>query len=159
MQDMARFDHPDVRLLASLADPARLAIVRQLAADDPQACTVYPSVSAEGNREAQRLLDEVFQPEDAAWRAMGVIPESGLALRAEYRDFDAAARFNPPRFEPYELPGCRCGDVICGRCSPFECGLFGKRCTPRDPVGPCMVSSEGACAAAYKYELPRQKKE
>jgi hydrogenase expression/formation protein HypD len=136
---------------------ALVEILRQLVQDDPQACTVYPSVSAEGNREAQRILDEVFQPEDAAWRAMGVIPESGLGLRPEYRDFDAAARFNPPQFEPYELPGCRCGEVICGRCSPFDCGLFAKRCTPRDPVGPCMVSSEGACAAAYKYELPRQK--
>jgi hydrogenase expression/formation protein HypD len=132
-------------------------ILRQLVDDKPQACTVYPSVTAEGNLDAQRLLDDVFQPGDAAWRAIGVIPQSGLVLKPKYAGFDAAARFDLPQLESYELPGCRCGDVICGRCSPFECDLFGRRCTPRDPVGPCMVSSEGACAAAYKYELPLAK--
>ena len=109
-------------------------------------------MSAEGNKVAMALLDEVFEPADAAWRAIGVIPGSGLVLRAEYSAFDAAKRFDLPQLPSYELPGCRCGDVICGRCSPFDCALFAKRCTPRDPVGPCMVSSEGACAAAFKYE-------
>jgi hydrogenase expression/formation protein HypD len=138
-------------------DPAQVVaalveILQQLVDGRPRACTVYPSVSAEGNLEAQRLLGEVFAPGDAAWRALGVIPDSGLFLRPPYDAFDAAKRFELPELESYELPGCRCGDVICGRCSPFDCKLFGKRCTPRDPVGPCMVSSEGACAAAYKYE-------
>ncbi len=145
---VAGFDPSQV--LAGLAE-----ILRQLVDDQPRACTVYPSVSAEGNREAMRILDEVFCLSDAAWRAMGVISQSGLELREQFAKFDAAKRFDLPAMPSYELPGCRCGDVICGRCSPFECGLFAKRCTPRDPVGPCMVDSEGACAAAYKYELPR----
>ena len=131
-------------------------ICRQLRDDTPQAATVYPSVSAEGNTAALAMLDEVFVTVDAAWRALGVIPESGLGLREELAEFDAARRFDLPEIEPYELPGCRCGDVISGRCEPTECGLFGRRCTPRDPIGPCMVSSEGACAAAYKYGGTRQ---
>ena len=129
-----------------------IEILEQIAADRPRACTVYPSVSAEGNAEALRLMDEVFVPADVPWRALGVIPGSGLALRDQYASFDAAKRFDLPEMESYELPGCRCGDVISGRCSPVDCELFATRCTPRDPIGPCMVSAEGACAAAYKYE-------
>lgn len=147
---VAGFDPAQV--LAAIAE-----ILRQLEDKSPKACSVYPSVSAGGNAAAQQLLTEVFQEADAAWRAIGTIPQSGMVLRPEYFSFDAAKRFDLPKAQSYELPGCRCGDVICGRCSPFECGLFGRRCTPRDPVGPCMVSSEGACAAAYKYELPRAK--
>lgn len=127
-------------------------ILRQLIAGKPGSRTVYPSVSAEGNPTAMKLLHDAFVPVDAPWRAIGVIPGSGLALNAELAEFDAARRFDLPAMPNYELPGCRCGDVICGRCRPFDCKLFAKRCTPRDPMGPCMVSSEGACAAAYKYE-------
>jgi len=127
-------------------------ILQQLSDGRPQASSVYPSVSAEGNTVAQKLLDEVFVPADACWRAIGVVAESGLELREEFARFDAARRFRLPEMESYELPGCRCGDVICGRCLPAECKLFATTCTPQDPVGPCMVSSEGACAAAYKYE-------
>jgi hydrogenase expression/formation protein HypD len=128
------------------------AILAQLADGRPAAATVYPSVTGEGNAVARALLDEVFVPADAAWRALGVIPGSGLAFRQEWSEFDAARRFALPEMESYELPGCRCGDVISGRCLPRQCGLFGRECTPRSPVGPCMVSSEGACAAAFKYE-------
>jgi hydrogenase expression/formation protein HypD len=97
-------------------------------------------------------MEQVFVPAGASWRGLGVIPESGMALRPELRAFDAASRFELPEIESYEIRGCRCGEVIIGRCEPAECGLFGGRCTPRDPVGACMVSSEGACAAAYKYQ-------
>jgi len=128
------------------------AIVGQLAGGEPRACSVYASVSREGNERAQRLLEEVFVAEDAPWRGLGVIPDSGLALREEFAEFDAARRFNLAQASVAELPGCRCGDVICGRCAPADCALFAKRCTPRSAVGPCMVSSEGACAAAYKYD-------
>jgi hydrogenase expression/formation protein HypD len=127
-------------------------ILRQLRDDSPAACTVYPTVSREGNATAQRLLESVFEPGEAIWRAIGAIPGSGLVLRGEYACFEAANRFELPKVQSYEMPGCRCGEVITGRCSPADCGLFGRVCTPRDPVGPCMVSSEGACAAAYKYE-------
>lgn len=129
-----------------------IEILKQLIENKPRSCTVYSTVSAAGNVSARQMLDDVFVPSDAPWRAIGVIPGSGLSLRPELAEFDAAKRFELPHVPSYELPGCRCGDVICGRVRPPECKLFGKVCTPRDPVGPCMVSSEGACAAAYKYE-------
>ncbi len=135
---------------------ALIAIVQQLVDGRAEAGSVYPSVSADGNAAAQALLAEVFEPAEAAWRALGTIPASGLVLRQPFAAFDAARRFTLPAADSYELPGCRCGDVICGRCLPVDCGLFATGCTPRSPVGPCMVSSEGACAAAYKYERPRR---
>ncbi len=137
---------------ASQVVAAIIEILKELIDGKPKSCTVYPSVSAGGNPAAMKLIEQVFMPADAAWRAIGVIPGSGLAIRPQFAAFDAAKRFDLPTFPSYEMPGCRCGDVICGRIRPPECKLFGKRCTPRDPVGPCMVSTEGACAAAYKYE-------
>jgi hydrogenase expression/formation protein HypD len=82
---------------------------------------------------------------------MGTIPSSGLTLRPAYRRFDAAQRFNLVVDEDYDPPGCRCGEVIQGKVEPADCPLFGRTCTPLEPVGPCMVSSEGTCAAWYKY--------
>ncbi|MBU2547877.1 MAG: hydrogenase formation protein HypD [Proteobacteria bacterium] len=107
--------------------------------------------SPEGNPKAREIMNRVFEPADAPWRGLGLIPGSGLALRDEYRRFDARARFDldvPPAKEP---PGCRCGDVLRGAAAPPDCPLFRKACTPDRPVGPCMVSSEGACAAFHKY--------
>lgn len=109
------------------------------------------AVRPEGNVVAQRLLEEVFEPSDADWRGLGVIPGSGLRLRATFADFDAAVRFDVEPDETREPPGCRCGEVLRGVIDPAECALFGRRCTPQDPVGACMVSSEGACAARYRY--------
>ncbi len=128
------------------------AILTPLVDGQAHAACVYPSVSPGGNAVARRLLEEVFAPCDAPWRALGVIPGSGLAFREEWSEFDAATRFALPVMESYELPGCRCGDVISGRALPRQCGLFAHACTPRSPVGPCMVSTEGACAAAFQYE-------
>ena len=109
------------------------------------------AVRPEGNVVAQRLMEQVFAPGDADWRGLDVIPGSGLALRPEYADADAALRF-PVRLEPpLEPSGCRCGEVLRGVTDPADCALFGARCTPEDPVGACMVSSEGACAARYRY--------
>ncbi|MBL7220666.1 MAG: hydrogenase formation protein HypD [Phycisphaerae bacterium] len=141
---VAGFDAPQV--LASVE-----AILAQLASGRTESASVYPSVSAEGNARALELLDEVFVASEASWRGLGAIPESGMELREAFGRFDAAVRFGLPDFPSREIPGCRCGDVICGRLHPTGCGLFGSRCTPRRAVGPCMVSSEGACAAAYKY--------
>ncbi len=126
-------------------------IVRQIRSGTPRSASVYPSVSREGNRTALKMLQDVFQPADAIWRAVGVIPGSGLLLRDELAEYDAARRFKLPAAESYEMPGCRCGLVITGQLAPRDCPMFGRACTPRDPLGPCMVSSEGACAAAYKY--------
>ena len=127
------------------------AILAQLASGVARAASVYPSVQPEGNRRAIELLDEVFVASEASWRGLGVIPESGMELREAFGRFDAVDRFDLPDFPSREIPGCRCGDVICGRLHPTDCGLFAAQCTPRSPVGPCMVSSEGACAATYKY--------
>ncbi len=93
----------------------------------------------------------MFEPCDADWRGLGVIAGSGLRLREEYAAFDAARRFAVDAEEPLEPKGCRCGEVLRGVLDPAECALFGARCTPEDPVGACMVSSEGACAARYRY--------
>jgi hydrogenase expression/formation protein HypD len=109
------------------------------------------AVKPGGNRLAWELLMLVFEPADAEWRGLGVIPGSGLTLRPAYHTFDAAERFAVPELESVHLPGCRCGDVLKGIIHPPECPLFRRVCTPRTPVGPCMVSSEGSCAARYKY--------
>ena len=127
-------------------------ILAELIAEKPKACSVYPAVAERGNVEALGVVDRVFTPCDAVWRALGEIPASGLKLRKQFAGFDAAERFELPVMESYQPAGCRCGEVITGRCAPVDCGLFAGKCTPRSPVGPCMVSSEGACAAAYKYE-------
>lgn len=108
-------------------------------------------VMREGNPVALAAIDEVFDTVDATWRGLGVIPGSGYAIREEFEDFDAAKRFHP-EVEPTQNPkGCRCGDVLRGIMAPDECPLFRKVCTPENPVGPCMVSSEGSCAAYYRY--------
>jgi hydrogenase expression/formation protein HypD len=109
------------------------------------------AVQPEGNVVAQRLLEQVFAPSDADWRGLGVIPRSGLAIREEYAEFDAARRYLVDPGPPLEPAGCRCGEVLRGVTDPADCALFGGRCTPEDPVGACMVSSEGACAARYRF--------
>ena len=127
-------------------------IVEQLVEHKPALENVYGvAVTGEGNRVAQRLLDYVFEPVDEAWRAMGTIPGSGAGLREPFKQHDALRQFDVELGADYDAPGCRCGDVIRGLCEPADCRLFGKPCTPIDPIGPCMVSSEGTCAAWYKY--------
>ncbi len=108
-------------------------------------------VREEGNLTARTIMYKVFEKGPSTWRGLGEIPDSGLFIRETYRDFDALYKFpvNPP--PPKEHPGCRCGEILKGQIIPYECPLFGKTCTPETPVGPCMVSSEGACAAYYKY--------
>jgi hydrogenase expression/formation protein HypD len=108
-------------------------------------------VKENGNERAQEVMDRVFSTGDAEWRGIGVIPESACEIREGFGEFDAFRKFpvSPP--EPVEPKGCRCGEVLTGLISPIECGLFAKGCTPEHPVGPCMVSTEGSCAAYYKY--------
>ena len=98
------------------------------------------------------MLERCFQPETASWRGLGEIPDSGFALREEFKELDASKRFTVKPRAAAPQNGCRCGEVITGQMRPRNCPLFGKACTPEDPVGPCMVSSEGACAAEYKYQ-------
>ncbi|MCL2766222.1 MAG: hydrogenase formation protein HypD [Peptococcaceae bacterium] len=114
----------------------------------------YPDLVREnGNVKAQALVREYFYPVDAAWRGFGTIPQSGLALRPSYAGYDAAVRFPVDVPETDIIEDCACGDVLKGKVTPKECLLFATACTPVSPVGPCMVSSEGACAAHYIYQL------
>jgi hydrogenase expression/formation protein HypD len=108
-------------------------------------------VRPEGNREAIRLMERVFEPGPASWRGMGEVPNSGLKIKKEYQHFDAELAFNIDPGLPYEPKGCICGDILRGVKTPLDCQLFGNVCTPQYPVGPCMVSSEGTCAAYYNY--------
>ena len=128
-------------------------LLRQLAEGKPRLQNAYPrAVSDKGNLLAQTMLHACFEPREDDWRGLGAIPGSGLRLREELRAFDARARFHVTATSESAPTACRCGEVICGRLGPEGCPLFGKRCTPEDPVGPCMVSSEGACAARYKFQ-------
>jgi hydrogenase expression/formation protein HypD len=110
-------------------------------------------VSDAGNPKAVSVMNEVFEPADALWRGIGLIPGSGLTVREEYAAFDAMRVFGMELKDVPEIKGCRCGDVLKGKLSPEKCPLFGKACTPAAPVGPCMVSTEGSCAAYYKYRV------
>ncbi|MDR2671951.1 MAG: hydrogenase formation protein HypD [Coriobacteriales bacterium] len=113
------------------------------------------AVNPEGNPTARCTLSEVFDVCDASWRGLGFIPNSGHCINAEYAAFDAGRRFDVDALtEPTVEPkGCRCGSVLRGALRPSDCPLFGKPCTPANPIGPCMVSSEGSCAASYSYQL------
>ena len=108
-------------------------------------------VNADGNPVARQLVEQVFEPCDTTWRGLGSIAASGLAIRPEFSHFDASMRFDVPIEPTVEPRGCRCGDVLRGAITPSDCPLFGHACTPEHPVGPCMVSSEGSCAAYYRY--------
>jgi hydrogenase expression/formation protein HypD len=127
-------------------------LVEQVVAGEARVDNAYGvAVRPEGNRAAMELLDRVFAPADAVWRAIGTIPGSGLELREEYERFDARTALGVEIGEDYEPAGCVCGQVIQGIVEPADCPLFGVACSPMNPVGPCMVSSEGTCAAWYKY--------
>jgi len=128
------------------------ALVEMTANGQPAVRNVYSrSVAAQGNSVALDMMYRVFQVEAADWRGLGVVPNSGLGFRDEYARFDASRVFSLKIAPPLEHRGCRCGDVLRGVLVPTECPLFGTICDPAHPVGPCMVSAEGACAAYYQY--------
>lgn len=133
------------------------SILRQIDRGKPTVDNVYPrAVPRVANGQAMNLLEDVFVPSDAKWRGLGVIPVSGLAIADAYAGFDAKTRFADALAdvpEPIES-GCACGSVLRGLIGPRDCAFFGQQCTPAEPFGPCMVSSEGACAAEYKYGGP-----
>ncbi len=129
---------------------ALYSVLRQKLAGKPFLDNCYPElVAPEGNQRAQSLLAEVMEVTDANWRGIGVIPRSGFSLRGAWKRFDARARFEffaLPRRRAGEMPpGCDCAAVVLGKKQPDQCRLFGTACTPQNPVGPCMVSDEGAC--------------
>ncbi len=108
-------------------------------------------VNTAGNRYALDLMAQVYEPADAEWRGFGTIKDSGLKIKKEYAGFDAGIQFNIEIIPAPEPKGCLCGEVLRGIKTPRDCRLFGKVCNPESPVGPCMVSSEGSCAAYFLY--------
>jgi hydrogenase expression/formation protein HypD len=127
-------------------------LVDMIEAGRPGLANAYPrAVAEQGNIKAQKIMDDIFEPADACWRGIGMIPLSGLKIRDEYAVHDAGKQFELRVLEPKVPPGCACGEILTGKKSPPECKLYRKVCTPTDPVGPCMVSTEGTCAAYYKY--------
>ena len=115
-------------------------------------CRLWRVPTGEGAPRALKLLDQVFQPEDAPWRGIGTIPKSGLQLRPEYEQYDASKKFDILVESDYSMPaGCKCGEVLRAMIYPWECPLFNKACNPDNPVGPCMVSHEGSCYIAARY--------
>ncbi len=127
-------------------------ILRQISGNQFRIANPYNStVDYEGNTKAQKSISRFFIPSDSVWRGIGNIPSSGLALREEFSYFDIGTRISFPDIQSREPKGCRCGDVLKGIIEPSECPLFGKVCTYENPVGACMVSSEGSCAAYYRY--------
>lgn len=127
-------------------------ILQQLVDKSPSVENQYNRVvRTSGNKLAQEVMDRYLEPADVAWRGLGCIPESGLQLRAQFAEYDAVHRFGITiPHGSYDLR-CLCGDVIKGRVKPTQCPLFREECTPEKPVGPCMVSEEGTCAAYFKY--------
>lgn len=131
---------------------ALVYLVRQIEQGAARVENVYPAVvTPAGNVTALDIFRRVFVPADTAWRALGVIPMSGFVLAPAYASYDALARFGIEVGVDDDNPACRCGDVILGRIDPIACVLFDNGCTPLTPIGPCMVSSEGTCAAWHKY--------
>jgi len=132
-------------------------ICQQLSAGKPDLKSVYSAaVTERGNTTAQEIIAECFEPADGYWRGLGQIEKSTLKLKDKYSRFDAFRRFDITEVPGEEMSGCRCGEVLCGLIEPAQCSLFEKSCTPRTPIGPCMVSSEGACAAWFKYGRERK---
>jgi hydrogenase expression/formation protein HypD len=131
---------------------ALVDLVRLVGEDRAELINQYPqAVTEHGNPSAQALVNKVFEVADVRWRGLGTLPGSGLVLRDAYRAYDAQAKFNLRQPQDREPKGCRCGEVITGAVTPAQCVLFDNGCTPTNPIGPCMVSSEGTCQAWFKY--------
>jgi hydrogenase expression/formation protein HypD len=127
-------------------------ILRQMVEDRSQIEIAYArGVQAQGNPVALAAINEVFETVPANWRGIGEIPGSGYKIRDEFASFDAMRRFEPAIEPTVEHKGCECGGILRGLKTPNDCPLFRKVCTPENPVGPCMVSSEGTCAAYFRY--------
>ena len=126
--------------------------VRKAEIGEPFFVNAYPRVvRSEGSPDAIALVDHYMEPCDSEWRGLGIIPGSGMKLKAEFSGFDARVKYQMPEIHGTPNPACRCGEVLQGKCKPSDCPVFGKVCTPLHPVGACMVSGEGACSAYYQY--------
>ena len=138
---------------------AILSLVEQIECDKPSLFNAYErAVKTEGNPKAMSLMDQVFEKKDALWRGIGQIPDSGLSIREAHASFDAANAFQIDLPEPKSSKECSCGEILIGNKTPPECPLFRKTCTPLNPFGPCMVSSEGTWATYYRFFDEQQTK-
>ena len=136
----------------TLMAEALVALLEQVRDGRSSLDNLYPQVvTPEGNRIAQRWIDEVFEPVVTRWRGLGTIPASGLAIRSAYAGYNARKVFSLVIPADHEPAGCRCGEVITGKVRPDQCPLFATQCNPTHPIGPCMVSGEGTCQAWFKY--------
>ena len=133
-----------------------LMSLRQVSRGQRRVENAYPrAVKPNGSPVARAVMERALEPADETWRGIGVIPGGALKLRKELANADAAVRFSLPEPRDHEAPGCLCSSVIAGKARPPQCAHFGSRCTPDNPVGPCMVSSEGTCAAYFRYGADR----
>jgi hydrogenase expression/formation protein HypD len=131
---------------------AVLILIEQNETGKKALVNAYPrAVSDDGNVKAKAIMNQVFELCDATWRGIGDIPVSGMGLKAEFEAFDAGKKFKMDMPDVPEPAGCACGEILMGLKTPEACKLYKKKCTPMTPVGPCMVSSEGSCAAFYRY--------
>ena len=127
-------------------------LVHQIEAGVPELANAYSrAVGPEGNLKAKSIMAQVFRPVDTTWRGIGRIPLSGLKIKEAFASFDAEQQFEIPLSNSKEPSGCLCGEILTGMKIPPQCPLYKKRCTPASPIGACMVSSEGTCAAYYRY--------
>ena len=143
---VAGFEAAD--LLCSILELTRMLAEKRPALKNEYTRLVRPG----GNPAALSLMDKVFCSAPSHWRGLGYIEGSGYAIREEYAPWDAVKKFSLSPPAAVEIPGCQCAQVIRGVTRPADCPLFRNVCSPSGPVGPCMVSGEGACAAAYQYE-------
>ncbi len=142
---VAGFEPLDILLAVAM-------LVEQIEGGQPEIAIAYRrGVRPEGNPAALKLMERIFEPSDASWRGIGRVPGSGLSLRPEYARYDAEKNFEIKPGPAVEPKGCICGAILRGVSTPLECKLFRRVCTPQNPVGPCMVSSEGSCATYYQY--------
>jgi len=132
---------------------AVVMLAAQAKSKNPKVEIAYDrAVTKEGNRQAMSVMYKIFEPVDAFWRGLTTIPGSGLEIRPEYDNYNARKRFDIEIIEAKDPAGCACGDVLKSIKTPADCKLFGTACLPEHPIGPCMVSGEGACGAYYRYQ-------
>ena len=159
------FDRHQVPCVVAGFEPADILeavrrLVTQIEANQPQLDNAYiRAVGEKGNPKARAVMETVFAPDDATFRGIGTIPGSGLRIRTAFAEYDAAVQIPVDVPASKEPSGCDCGKILIGVKTPPECRLFRKACTPENPIGPCMVSSEGTCAAYYRFHTPPAKVE
>ena len=153
----AFFDKYKIPCVVAGFEPADLLraismLVEQVESNTPKLENGYPrAVTPDGNRKAQKIMDEVFETVDTSWRGIGTILKSGLKFRNEFKSCDAQKMIEFTVPDSKDPKGCACGEILTGIKIPPQCPLYKSVCTPVDPIGPCMVSSEGTCAAYYRY--------